>query len=371
MQTHHRIYYTPAAPMAQLPDESVALCVTSPPYPMIQMWDDGFCRQDKTIRRLLSEGNGRAAWERMHRCLDPVWEAVHRVLVPGGVACINIGDATRTCGHHFQLYANHSRILAAAQKIGFTCLPLILWRKQTNAPTKFMGSGMLPAGAYVTLEHEFILVLRKGGKRNFNDTASRRGRQYSAFFWEERNRWFSDVWFDIKGSRQTLADAQLRARSGAYPLELALRLILMYSVQGDTVLDPFLGTGTTIKAAMICARNSVGYEIEPAMGSLLLPDPGAFRRRASEHIDRRLADHLAFVEMCQAKGKPLRHRNEFYGFPVMTRQETRLRLPRPVQIDLAGENRWHVTYAVPEGAGVSAETKLTPADNSASVGAGK
>jgi modification methylase len=344
MQTDHRIFFASAAHMEALADESIDLVVTSPPYPMIEMWDACFCRQDPSICDLLTQGDGPTAWERMHRCLDPVWKELYRVLVPGGLACINIGDATRTVEGHFRLYANHTRIQAAGLKLGFTSLPLILWRKQTNAPNKFMGSGMLPAGAYVTLEHEYILVLRKGEKREFNADQDKAVRRRSAYFWEERNQWFSDVWFDIKGSRQSLGNPQMRARSGAFPLELALRLILMFSVQGDRILDPFMGTGTTLQAAMATGRSSVGYELESTLMPLILNDPGAVCELANDLIDRRLSDHRDFVKARLATGKAMKHTNANYDFPVVTRQEKELHLPRPVEIQAEGKCRWRVTY---------------------------
>jgi modification methylase len=344
MQTDHRVHFTSATHMNALDKNSIDLVVTSPPYPMIEMWDTCFCNQDPAICDLLTSGDRQKAWERMHRCLDPVWKEVYRVLAPGGLACINIGDATRTLGGHFQLYANHSRILTAALKLGFSSLPLILWRKQTNAPNKFMGSGMLPAGAYVTLEHEYILVLRKGDKREFADAEAKALRRRSAYFWEERNQWFSDVWFDIKGSRQSLGNPLMRARSGAFPLELVLRLILMYSVQGDRILDPFMGTGTTLQAAMVAGRSSVGYEVESTLEPLLLSDPEALRSLASDLIDRRLSDHRDFVKERQAAGKAMKHTNSNYDFPVITSQEKELLLPRPVEIQPEGKCRWRVTY---------------------------
>ena len=142
--------------------------------------------------------------------LTRVWREVHRVLADGGIACINIGDATRTLGDRFALYPNHARILVRLVELGFVPLPVILWRKQTNAPNKFMGSGMLPPGAYVTLEHEYILIVRKGGKRGFLSEEGKGLRRESAFFWEERNRWFSDVWSDLKGTVQGLSDRKVR-----------------------------------------------------------------------------------------------------------------------------------------------------------------
>jgi len=113
---------------------------------------------DKT-GKALAEHDGKSAFEFMNESLDRVWGECLRVLKPGG----------------------------------FDCLPMIHWFKPTNAPNKFMGSGTLPSGAYVTLEHEYILVFRKGGRRSF--LPSEQGlRRESAFFWEERNSWFSDVW---------------------------------------------------------------------------------------------------------------------------------------------------------------------------------
>ncbi|MBW2368080.1 MAG: site-specific DNA-methyltransferase, partial [Deltaproteobacteria bacterium] len=260
MQTTHRIHFKNASRMTPLADKSVHLVVTSPPYPMIEMWDDSFRSQNKKIDKALSRADAMDAFERMHQLLDPVWQDVYRVLVPGGIACINIGDATRTLKDNFTLYPNHARILSKMLEIGFLPLPEILWRKQTNAPNKFMGSGMMPPGAYVTLEHEHILILRKGAKREFKTQAEKQNRRESAFFWEERNVWFSDVWMDLKGTVQKLAGNQARLRSAAFPFELAYRLVNMFSVKDDVVIDPFLGTGTTLAAAMATGRSSVGFE---------------------------------------------------------------------------------------------------------------
>ena len=131
-------------------NESIDLVVTSPPYPMIEMWDQIFTSQNEKIGRALNKKDGPTAFELMHQELDKVWDELYRVLKVGGIACINIGDATRTINSHFALYTNHSRIQTYMQKLGFSALPAILWRKQTNAPNKFMGSGMMPPGAYVT-----------------------------------------------------------------------------------------------------------------------------------------------------------------------------------------------------------------------------
>ena len=123
-----------------------------------------------------------------------------------------------------------------------------------------MGSGMLPAGAYVTLEHEWILILRKGGKRVFTKAETDLRRQ-SAIFWEERNHWYSDQWSDILGTSQQLIGKAERQRSAAYPFEIPRRLIAMYSIYGDTVLDPFSGTGTTALAGIQLGRNTIGLSL--------------------------------------------------------------------------------------------------------------
>lgn len=347
MISDHRIRFADAKKMTDIEPRSVHLVVTSPPYPMIKMWDDLFCRQIKT-QKALDNLDGPKAFELMHRQLDRVWDEIHRVLVPGGIACINVGDATRTIKEEFALYPNHSRILFHMLGLGFTNLPNILWRKQTNAPNKFMGSGMMPPGAYVTLEHEYILIFRKGGKRMFNTGEGKTNRRRSAFFWEERNQWFSDVWMDLKGTRQKTGDKELRQRSGAYPFELAYRLISMFSVMGDTVLDPFLGTGTTLFAAAAAGRNSLCYELDKAFGPMIEESWGRIIEQGRNRIGERFDGHLQFVRDREAAGKAIKHTNRVYGFPVITRQETELMLPLPEAVEQTRQNQFTVTYELPE-----------------------
>jgi DNA modification methylase len=213
------------------------------------------------------------------------------------------------------------------RSLGFDALPAIVWRKQTNAPNKFMGSGMLPAGAYVTLEHEFILIFRKGGKRDLTAERDRERRGKSAFFWEERNKWFSDLW-DFKGAAQELRLSDARARSAAFPFELAYRLINMYSLYEDTVLDPFMGLGTTGCAAVACGRNSVGVEIEGALAPLIMEQEVSFAAAANEILSTRIQSHNDFIESYQQSKGPPKYCSKHHGFPVVTRQETGMRLFR-------------------------------------------
>jgi len=331
--------------MAPLADESAHLVVTSPPYPMVEMWDGLFAAWDPEIKAALEKGRGPAAFRLMHRRLNPVWEEVHRILKPGGLACINIGDAARTVNGDFTLYPNHTFILHHLVEAGFSILPLILWRKQTNAPNKFMGSGMLPAGAYVTLEHELILIARKGGKREFLHQAEKRLRRESAFFWEERNIWFSDVWLDLKGARQGLALGRSRLRSGAFPFELAFRLISMLSIKGDLVVDPFLGTGTTTCAAMTAGRSSIGFEKDSGLGTEIRAKVGQAADLSNDHQRGRLTRHLEFVlDRFKTKG-PFKHRNVHYGFPVVTSQEKELLLNRLESVQELEGDSFTVTYS--------------------------
>lgn len=179
--TKHEIIIGNSNNMKAIPDGTVNLIVTSPPYPMIEMWDEMFSSQHPAIRNDLESGNGMAAFEKMHEVLNAIWQECDRVLADNGFVCINIGDATRTINDNFQLYSNHTQIINKFLSMGYCALPDIHWRKQSNAPNKFMGSGMFPAGAYVTSEHEYILVFRKGGKRVFKG-AEKALRQKSAFF---------------------------------------------------------------------------------------------------------------------------------------------------------------------------------------------
>jgi DNA modification methylase len=345
MKTNHSVIYSDAKRMDAVPSESVNLIVTSPPYPMIKMWDELFSRQNSHVKKALEKEDGTDAFELMHTILDPIWAEVYRVLKFGGFACINIGDATRTIKGNFALYPNHMRILKQLLELGFTALPDILWRKQTNAPNKFMGSGMLPAGAYVTLEHEYILIVRKGHKRLFKNEKDKKNRRESAIFWEERNVFYSDMWLDIKGTKQALNKMDTRSRSAAYPLEMAYRLINMYSAKGDVVLDPFLGTGTTTYAAMASGRNSIGYEIDAAFRDTFGEIRNGLVSFSNRYIQNRLLRHIQFViQRIKEKGL-LKYKNNYYGFPVMTSQERELILNELMDLKNFKNDTFQVTYS--------------------------
>ena len=234
--------------MGELADGSVHLVVTSPPYPMVAIWDDFFAESKAST------------YDEMHDYLSRVWREVVRALVPGGIACINIGDATRSRDGVFHLYPNHSRVIEDFGRLGLQSLPYVLWKKPTTKPQykgkgAFLGSGFLPPNAYVTLDMEFILIFRKGGLRSFAPKDPDRCK--SRFTKKERDQWFSQVW-SITGVRQNIEG--LDRRIAAFPEEIPRRLIRMFSIVGDLVVDPFLGSGTSLKASMDLGRKFVGYE---------------------------------------------------------------------------------------------------------------
>ena len=322
METRHEARLGDARQLPGVGDQSVQLVVTSPPYPMIAMWDTVFAAMDPAIAGALEDQDGARAFELMHAQLDRCWAELFRVLQPGGLACVNIGDATRSLGGQFALWPNHARILSGCMAAGFTVLPDILWRKPNNSPTKFMGSGMLPAGAYVTYEHEYVLVLRKGGRRRFKPADAARRRR-SAVFWEERNRWYSDLW-ELTGARQGLPSAEVRKRSAAFPFELAWRLIQMHSLYEDRVLDPFGGTGTTALAAAVSGRSSL--LVEHAEGLLETVQQTLELAPSIPRNEARIQAHAAFVE-----DRVCKHANPRYG-PVVTSQERELELWRCAEL---------------------------------------
>jgi site-specific DNA-methyltransferase (cytosine-N4-specific) len=278
-ETHHEVFFRDSRDMGCLEDMSIQLVVTSPPYPMIEMWDPLFEHMNGRIARLMSEIasseedaslQAASAYELMHKQLAKVWRECYRVLCQGGIACINIGDATRTLNGRFRLYANHAKVIEHCERIGFVTLPFIVWKKPTNKPNAFLGSGFLPTNGYVTQDFEHILIFRKGDTRRFPPKDA--VRYSSSFTKAQRDVWFSQAW-SVHGAAQSLGKTQ--RRSAAFPEEIPRRLIQMFSLIGDTVLDPFLGTGTTAKVAGELSRNSVGFEFDTALRATIYEKLGS------------------------------------------------------------------------------------------------
>jgi len=174
----------------------------------------------------------------------------------------------------------------------------------------------------MTLEHEWILIFRKGEKRVYRSTKDKEERRKSSFFWEERNVWFSDVW-EIKGTKQDIPYSLSRERNASYPIEIPLRLINMFSQKGDTVLDPFAGLCTTNIAAIMCERNSIAYEIDPLLKPIIKDRIESINiEKVNNTIYGRYINHLKFIEERIKQNKEPKYENLYFNCKVVTRQET-------------------------------------------------
>jgi len=233
-----------------LDDGSVHLVVTSPPYWTL-----------KEYRREEGQLGWIADYAEFLDQLDRVWRHCYRVLVPGGRLVCVVGDVClsrrKNQGRH-TVVPLHASIQERCRVLGFDNLAPIIWHKIANAAYEVEnGSGFLgkpyEPNAVIKNDIEFLLMERKpGGYRKVSDAA----RILSVISGENHQRWFQQIW-------QGLTGASTRKHPAPYPVELAERLIRMFSFVGDTVLDPFTGTGTTNIAAAGCARNSIGTELDP------------------------------------------------------------------------------------------------------------
>lgn len=252
--TTHTLVHGDARDLGFIPDESVHLVVTSPPYWNLKEYPN----------TPLQLGN-MPDYDAFLDELDKVWEQCVRVLIPGGRICCVVGDvcvSRRKGGRHFVMPLP-SDIQVRTRRFGLDNLTPIIWLKVANiqmeasSSSRFLGKPYLPNGV-IKNDFETILMLRKpaaGGKRGYRsptpemEEASRIGK-------DEYFAWFRPIWDDIRG-------ASLRHHPAPYPKEVAYRLIRMFSFAGDTVLDPFVGTGTTTLAAIDAGRNSLGVEVDP------------------------------------------------------------------------------------------------------------
>ncbi len=334
-ETIHKFIESDSRKIKELKANSIDLVVTSPPYPMVKMWD---WMIEKESQDIANDDD----YKELSKILEGVWKEMYRVVKPGGVMAINMGDATRKNDKGFLLYSNAAPIINACTKFGFTQLPGIVWSKPTNSPNKFMGSGMYPVKAYVTLEHEHILIFRKG-EREFTKEEEDVRRE-SAFFWEERNKWFSDIWTGVTGTKQKV-EGLSRERNAAFPLELPFRIINMFSIKGDTVLDPFMGTGTTSVAAALSERNSVNVDLQSdfvAAGKNRLLTGKA---EANKAIKKRIENHIEFAKNDLKGPKDKANINVNHNFKVKTKWETKIKINKVKKIKEIDGNVL-VTYEV-------------------------
>ncbi len=243
--TEHRIYFADSREMPELADESIDLIITSPPY--WQLKDYGNTNQ-------IGFGN---SYEDYINSLNIVWQEGNRVLKPGCRMCINIGDQFARSVYYgrYKVIPIRTEIIRFCETIGTDYMGAIIWQKVTNTNTSggatIMGSFPYPRNGILKIDYEFILIFRKAGKtRGKVDNALK---EKSKMTIEEWNEYFRGHW-NFAGVKQ---DKHL----AMFPEELPRRLIKMFSFVEDTVLDPFLGSGTTALAARNLGRNSAGYEI--------------------------------------------------------------------------------------------------------------
>jgi len=225
--------------------------VTSPPYWTLKEYAPGNAAQMghfKDYEHFLTE-------------LDRVWRECRRVLVGGGRICCVVGDVCipRKRGGRHYIVPLHSDIQVRARRLGLDCLQPILWHKIANGAMEAEGNGAgfygkpYQPGGIIKNDIEYILFLRKGGEYR---TAPPLQKALSMLTREEMKTWQRSIWTDLRGA------STREGHPAPYPVELADRLIKLFSFAGDTVLDPFAGTGSTSQAAIMAGRNSIANEIE-------------------------------------------------------------------------------------------------------------
>ena len=248
-QTSHELIHGDARTASALEENSIHLVVTSPPY-----W---------TLKRYHEHENQMghlADYEQFMAALDEVWQNCFRALVPGGRLIVNVGDVClsrkKNNGRH-TVVPLHATIQERCKAIGFDNLASIIWHKIANAKYEVSGGGGFLGKPYepnavIKNDIEFVLMLRKpGGYRS----PTKQERLLSIISEENYQTWFRQIWSDIRGTSHSKHPAP-------FPLEFAERLIRMFSFVGDTVLDPFMGTGTTNLACARWGRNSIGIELD-------------------------------------------------------------------------------------------------------------
>lgn len=259
-QADCRVVIGDARDMGWLGDESVHLVVTSPPY-----WQIKDYGHDGQL------GNGQS-FEAYINDLNLVWQECARVLVPGGRLCINIGDQFVGAAEYgrFKVMPIHAEIITFCETVGLDYLGSIIWHKITNTAASgggsLMGSFPHPRSGVVKMNYEYILLFRRPGSTPAPSPESKKASALSTDDWK---RDFSADW-TFGGERQV-------GHLAMFPSELPERLIRMFSFRDETVLDPFLGSGTTAAVANGLGRRAVGVELNEDYLDLIYKKVGADR----------------------------------------------------------------------------------------------
>jgi site-specific DNA-methyltransferase (adenine-specific) len=255
---HHRIIFGDSRSMREAGDRSVHLIVTSPPYWQLKDYDNK------------AQIGFHDSYEEYINNLNLVWAECHRVLHDGCRLCINIGDQFARSVYYgrYKIIPIRTEIIRFCETIGLDYMGAIIWQKVTTCNTTgggtVMGSFPYPRNGILKLDYEFILLFKKPGKP---PKVSREIKEKAALTTEEWNTYFSGHW-RFSGAKQN-------KHLAAFPAELPRRLIRMFTFPGETVLDPFLGSGTTSVAAQECGRRSIGYEIDRENAHVILERLGS------------------------------------------------------------------------------------------------
>ncbi len=298
LKTQHRIILGDSRAMAEVPNESAHLVVTSPPY--WQLKDYGHANQI----------GFNDSYEDYINNLNLVWNECYRVLHPGCRLCVNIGDQFARSVYYgrYKIIPIRTEIIKFCETIGFDYMGAIIWQKVTTVNTSggatIMGSFPHPRNGIVKLDYEFILLFKKLGKSP-KPTAEQK--ENSKMTTEEWNEYFYGHW-NFPGDRQN-------EHLAMFPEELPRRLIRMFTFPGETVLDPFLGSGTTALAARNLARNSIGYEINREFIPLI--------KEKLQIAERDLFGEVANGEIIEQKPAPRDFKAEIAKLPYIFKDHVR------------------------------------------------